>query len=255
MTETPRRDESEPTQRLPRTQSGYTDPAYANQAPYGPPYQPPPRPTQQLPPNSPYAYQPPPTEQFGAQYPPPPGGVPSEPPEPEGPGRGLWLWALAGLSVVIVIGLVIALVIVNSSQQETVVAPPGSAPEPSFTTSPPTTSRTPSTSRTPLPIPAPGTTTAPGEPVTPGQTETVVYDVAGDGRAINITYIDSGGVFQTEFNVILPWSKEVQLAAPAAQSASVSIINVGRELSCSISVDGTQIQQRSGSGLTICSPV
>ncbi|PRC48553.1 hypothetical protein C6A85_79260, partial [Mycobacterium sp. ITM-2017-0098] len=39
---------------------GYTDPAYASQAPYGPPYQPPqaPRPTEQLPAYSPYGSDP-----------------------------------------------------------------------------------------------------------------------------------------------------------------------------------------------------
>jgi hypothetical protein len=165
---------------------------------------------------------------------------------------------LAALSVVIVIGLVIALVIVNTSQQQTVVAPPTSPPEPSLSTAPSTTTRTPSTPRLPLPIPIPGmpgTTSTPGEPATPGVTETVVYNVTGTGRAINITYIDSGGMFQTEFNVILPWSKQVELSAPAEQSASVSIINVGREIGCSISINGVPLQERSGSGLTICSPV
>lgn len=253
-----RRDESDPTQQLPYEYPGYTDPAYANQTSYGPYYQAPPAPdqTQQLPPYSPYAYQPPTTEQFGAQY--PPGGAPPQPPEPpesDGSTSRLWLWALAALSVVVVIGLVIALVIVNTSQQQTVVAPPAAPPEPSFTTAPPTTTRTPSTPRLPLPIPIPGTTTAPGDSATPGATETVVYDVTGTGRAINITYIDSGGMFQTEFNVMLPWSKQVELSAPADQSASISIINVGREISCSISVNGVPLRQRSGSGLTICSPV
>ena len=62
-----------------------------------------------------------------------------------------------------------------------------------------------------------------------------------------------GGVLQTEFNVMLPWSKTVQLAQPAKDSASVSIINVGREVTCSITVSGVQVQQRSGCGLTICS--
>ncbi|MDT5183367.1 MAG: hypothetical protein QOI29_1525, partial [Mycobacterium sp.] len=85
-----------------------------------------------------------------------------------------------------------------------------------------------------------------------GATETVVYDVSGDGRAINITYVDTGGVLQTEFNVMLPWSKEVELAQPAENSASVSIINVGREVNCSITVNGVQVQQRTGAGLTIC---
>ncbi|UNB54790.1 MmpS family transport accessory protein [Mycolicibacterium sp. YH-1] len=249
-----RRDESDPTQQLPYEYPGYADPAYANQASYGPSYQAPPTPdqTQQLPPYSPHTYQPPPTEQFGAQY--PPAGQPPEPPEPEGPPTRLWLWALAALSVVIVIGLVIALVVVNTSQQETVVAPPTSPPEPSFTTAPPTTTLTPSAPRLPLPFPIPGPT-PPGGSATPGETETVVYNVTGTGRAINITYIDSGGMFQTEFNVMLPWSKQVELSAPAEQSASVSIINVGREIGCSISINGVPLQERSGSGLTICSPV
>ncbi len=259
MTDSPRRDEPDPTRQVPYGYGGYNDPAYANQASYGPSYQPAPPTdqTQQLPPYSPYAYQPPPTDQFGGYY--PPGGPPPDPPEPEEPNGRLWLWALAAVSVVIVIGLVVALVVVNSAEQQTVVAPPVSPPEPSARTAPSTTSRTPTTPRLPLPIPIPIPTQAPPTPpggtATPGATETVVYNVSGTGRAINITYIDSGSMFQTEFNVMLPWSKEVQLAAPASQSASISIINVGREISCSISVDGAQIQQRSGSGLTICSPV
>jgi len=79
-----------------------------------------------------------------------------------------------------------------------------------------------------------------------------MYNVSGDGRAINITYVDNGGLLQTEFNVMLPWSKEVQLPEPANASASISIINVGREVSCSITVNGVQVQQRTGAGLTIC---
>ena len=39
----------------------------------------------------------------------------------------------------------------------------------------------------------------------------MIYEVTGDGRAINITYVDTGSVLQTEFNVMLPWSKEVEL--------------------------------------------
>jgi hypothetical protein len=86
----------------------------------------------------------------------------------------------------------------------------------------------------------------------PGATETVVYDVTGEGRAINITYVDNGGLLQTEFNVLLPWSKEVQLPEPANASASISIINVGRDVNCSISVNGVMVEQRTGAGLTIC---
>ncbi len=103
-------------------------------------------------------------------------------------------------------------------------------------------------------LPAP---TVPSVPPTtgttaPGPTETVVYDVAGEGRAINITYVDNGGLLQTEFNVLLPWSKQVQLPAPANASASISIINVGREVNCSISINNALVEQRSGAGLTIC---
>jgi Mycobacterium membrane protein len=245
MTESPRRDGPEPTQRPPNSYPGYTDPAYASQAPYGPTYQPPAtnNPTEQLPAYSPYGYDPYATGQLGS----------GEPPQPDGPKAPRWLWLVAAIAVLLVLGLVIALVIINSSRQDTVVAPLPSLPEPSLTTRTPTTtpSRTPTVPVLPLPTqptrPSP-TTSAPS-----GATETVVYEVTGDGRAINITYVDTGGVLQTEFNVVLPWSKEVQLASPASASASVSIINVGREVSCSISVNGAQVQQRSGAGLTVCS--
>jgi hypothetical protein len=187
------------------------------------------------------------TGQYGAQYPP---EEPPQPPPPEGPKSPRWLWFVAGISVLMVIGLVIALVIVNSSRQQTVVAPLPSMTEPSFTTPTPTTSPRPTIPVFPLPtLPSTPSTTSPS---TPGATETVVYDVSGDGRAINITYVDTGGVLQTEFNVMLPWSKEVELAQPAEDSASVSIINVGREVSCSITVNGVQVQQRTRAGLTIC---
>jgi hypothetical protein len=244
MTDSPRRDGPEPREPI---HPGYTDPAYASQAPYGPTYPAPPAPTEQLPAYSAYGYDPYATGQYGPQYP------PGEPPPPEGPKSPRWLWLVAAIAVLTVIGLVIALVIVNSSRQQTVVAPLPSLSEPSTTRSAPTT-----TSRTPSPIfplptlPSTPSTTGPTSPSVPGATETVVYEVSGDGRAINITYVDSGGVLQTEFNVMLPWSKEVQLAQPAEDSASVSIINVGREVSCSIAVNGARVQQRTGSGLTIC---
>ncbi len=204
-------------------------------------------PTEQLPAYSPYGYDPYATGQYGPQYPP---GEPPQPPSSEGPNAPRWLWFVAGIAVLMVIGLVIALVIVNSSRQQTVVAPLPSMTAPSFTTPTPTT-----TSRTPLPVfPLPTLPSTPSTtgPSTPGATETVVYDVSGDGRAINITYVDTGGVLQTEFNVMLPWSKTVELAQPAEDSASVSIINVGREVNCSITVNGAQVQQRTGAGLTIC---
>ena len=251
MTDSPRREGPEPTQPVGNSYPGYTDPAYASQASYGPPYQAPyvPPPTERLPAYSPFGNDPYATGQYGAQYPP---GEPPQPP-PEGPKSPRWLWVVAGIAVLMVIGLVIALVIVNSSRQQTVVAPLPSMTEPSFTTPKPTT-----TSRTPIPVfplptlPSAPSTTGPTGPSTPGVTETVEYNVSGDGRAINITYVDTGGVLQTEFNVMLPWNKTVELAQPAKDSASVSIINVGHDVNCSITVNGVQVQQRTGAGLTIC---
>lgn len=235
----------------------YSDPAYASQAHYGPAYQPPPppRPTERLPAYSPYGADPYATGQYQPQYSQSHG---AEPP-PEEPKSPRWLWVVAGVAVVTIIGLVIALVIVNSSRQQTVVAPIPSQPEPSFTTptprTPTTTSRTPTTRpSTPL-LPLPTLPTTPTtETTVPGATDSVVYAVGGTGRAINVTYVDTGGLLQTEFNVTLPWTKEVSLSQPGERSASISIINVGRDVSCSISVNGVEVDERIGSGLTICSP-
>lgn len=146
--------------------------------------------------------------------------------------------------------------IVNSSRQQTVMAPAPAAPEPSFTTTrptPTTTSRPPRTSILPVPTPPSSPFTTPEQTTPSGATDTVVYTVSGTGRVINITYVDTGGLLQTEFNVMLPWTREVSLPRPAERSASVSIINVGREVTCSITVNGTQVQQRDGAGLTVCS--
>ena len=241
-----------------------TDPAYSGY--WGPPGQtgygvgypqgvpqgfpqgaPPTQPTQQLPPYW----------QTGVGYP----AGPPPPPEPQKkPSR--WLWAAAAAAVLLVVGLVLALVIVsNSSKDATVVAPPSTtlrtAPQPTTTptTRPPT--RTTSAMPAPLPIPteSPGPT-EPGLPATEGPpptgTEAVLYTVNGDGRAINITYVDNGGIMQTEFNVALPWSKEVSLQAPARTSASVAVVNIGRDVTCTVSVNGAQVRQRTGQGLTVC---
>lgn len=248
MTDTPRSGREEEPQGY--SYPGYSDPAYASQA-YGPTYQPPagPPPTERLPSYSPYGYDAYGTGQYSSAYPP---GEPDQPSPPDGPKSPRWLWVVAGIAVLTVIGLVIALVIVNTSQQQTVVAPPP-VQEPGFATPTPTTSYAPTVPRTTRPnapaVPTPSL--SPGR-TAPGVTQTVIYVVSGSGRAINITYVDTGAVLQTEFNVMLPWSKEVELSETAATTASVSIINVGREVNCSISVDGAVIQQRTGTGLTIC---
>jgi len=171
-----------------------------------------------------------------------------QPPPPGGPGPRMWLWVLAGVAVLLVIGMVAALFIVSGTEEQTVVAPPlaTATSTPRTTTSRPTTTTVPSSE---APTTGPSTT----ESVAPGATEQVVYNVTGSGKAINITYVDEGGVLQTEFNVMLPWSKTVQLAAPAKDSASVSIVTFGREVSCTITVAGAQVATRTGSALTVCS--
>lgn len=254
----------------PTESSGYppnTDPAYGQypaqywgQTYYGPGYSggepytggqhytgPVTQPTEQLPYWQPSGYQ---------QTPPPP------PPQP--PKSPRWLWALAAAATLLVAGLVLALVIVSSSSKDSKIAAP--VPQTTPTSRPTTSTRAPmptTTTRIPLPTttirPEPSTTTEPTTPILPGEpsttptgSETVVYTVIGEGRAINITYIDSGGVLQTEFNVALPWSKQVSLAAPAKNSASVTVVNVGRDVTCSVTVNGAQVRQRTGQGLTIC---
>ncbi len=251
MTESPRRDGSGQTE--PSGSSyplDYPDPAYANQPPYYGGYPaapgPTPNPTQQLPSYPPYGYDP----NAGGQPPgaptPPPGG-PTPPDDSDGREPRLWLWILAAVAVLVALGLVIALVIANGSRQETVVAPPPITPQPGFSTEPtaPTT-----TSRSPRPVPPPST--APPTATSPGPTETVTYEVTGEGRAINITYLDTGNMLQTEFNVPLPWTKQVELAQPATETASVSVVNFGPEVACTVTVDGVQTQHRTGSGITIC---
>lgn len=244
---------SEPGQRSDPAQAsdGYppnTDPAYSGQ--YGGQYWSPTYYGQAY--GMPGAPMAPPTEQLPPYWQPGPGYPPAPPPPP--PKSPRWLWIAAAAAVLVVAGLVLALVIVsNSTRQSTVVAPPTPP------TAPPSVRLTPA----PIPLPTlfPQPTGEPGLPPGPGPgtanqvPETVVYTVTGEGRAINITYVDTDGVMQTEFNVALPWKKEVILAAPARTSASVAVVNVGRDVTCSVTVDGAQVRQRTGRGLTICSGV
>lgn len=202
------------------------------------------------------AYQANPTQQLPPQYwqqdappkdEPPPGGPPRSP---------RWLWFVAGAAVLLVIGLVVALVIANGSlKQQTAIEPlppvtsTTVAPPTTRTTSPPTTTRKPPRTTTTTP---PGTTAPPGVPNTPGAMQTVVYNVAGDGRAISVMYMDAGDMIQTEFNVALPWTKQVSLSTSAVHPASVTVVNIGHEITCSVTVAGVQVRQRTGQGLTIC---
>lgn len=207
-----------------------------------------------------------PTEQLPAYWQPgggyPPSQPPSTPPPPPQPPKSpRWLWVAAGAAILLVVGLVFALVMVtNSARESKVVAPPQTTPR--LTTPTRVPSAPPTTTRIPVPTvtirPQPTQTAEPTIPLPPDETtgptrtETVVYTVTGQGRAINITYVDTGGIMQTEFNVALPWSKEVLLAVPAKRTASVAVVNVGRDVTCSVTVNGAQVRQRTGQGLTIC---
>jgi hypothetical protein len=257
MTDSPRRDGADPAQSHGNGHPRHHDPAYADQTPYGSPYQRPTgqQPTERLPPYQQYGYDPYAAGQYGPDYGP---GYTQGDPDQAPPGGGkspLWLWILAAAVVLLVIALVIALVLANSSRQQTVVAPAPSGPqatlEPTAPTTSPTRSSTPS--RTSTPVAPPPTSPSAGTPTeSTGATETVDYNVSGEGRVINITYTDTGGVPQTEFNVVLPWSKQVELPSPAESAARISIINVGRDVTCSVAIDGVKVEQSTGSGLTYC---
>ncbi|MHA7649166.1 MmpS family transport accessory protein [Mycobacterium sp. ML4] len=205
---------------------------------------------------SPGAPQPDPTQQLPPQY-----WQQGVPPQDEQPNEGSprsprWLWFLAGAAVLLVIGLVVALVIANGAlKQQTAIEP--LPPVPSTTLAPPTTRTTspPSTTRraprTTTTAP-PATTSPPGVPGTPGAMQTVVYSVSGEGRAISVMYMDAGDMIQTEFNVALPWTKQVSLSTSAVHPPSVTVVNIGHEITCSVTVAGVQVRQRTGQGLTFC---
>ena len=163
MTDSPRRDAPDPTQPLPYGYPGYTDPAYANQPPHGTYYQPPPsrEPTQQLPPYSPYALPGTPTHRKSVRPAVPTGRHAARATRPERPRtRGCGCGRSRRWSVLVVLGLVIALVIVNSSQQQTVVAPPHRADRTDFTTAHRPPRRAPTTTRPATPCADPATNDA-----------------------------------------------------------------------------------------------
>jgi hypothetical protein len=227
------------------------DPAYAEQAPYAPTYG-----GGYSPQWTPSLNETRPTDPLPASWQqgqPPPGELPPEglgSPPPRGPKSPRWLLIAAGTAVLLVVALVIALILANGAvKNQTAVPPlpamPGSTPE----TTTPTTRTSP---RSHFPLPPPSASTTPTETTGPAAMQNVVYDVSGDGRAISITYWDTGDVIQTEFNVALPWSKQVSLTQSAIHPASVTIINIGHNVTCTLTVDGVQVRQRVGAGITIC---
>lgn len=218
------------------------DPAYAGQVPMYPADYPPqvPNPTAQLP------------RQHWDPVQPPPVGPTGDGSPPEPPRFPAWLWLVAGAAVLLVVGMVIALVIANGSQRNSATVPPVT-PLPTAP-SVPIPTRTPTTTPTPRPT-APSTTATTPPPTTStttGVPETIVYKVTGTGKVLSIAYIDTGGVLKTDFNVTLPWSKQVTLTPPASTAAAVTVVNFGAQITCSLSVDGTQVREHTGSILTVC---
>jgi hypothetical protein len=228
------------------------DPAYADQARYAPTY------GAYAPQWAPGLNETNPTKRLPAYWqqqdqPPPGGGLPPEglaPPPPEGPRSPRWLWIAAAAAVLLVVALLSALVLTNGAIRDQTTVPPLPAMPSSESPTPSPSTRMPTTPRTRTPLPPPGAT-SPGTTV-PGALQNVVYNVDGDGRAISVTYWDTGDVIQTEFNVALPWSKQVSLSQSAAHPASVTIINIGHNVTCTLTVDGVQMRQRTGAGITIC---
>jgi hypothetical protein len=157
------------------------------------------------------------------------------------------LWIAAVAAVLLVVGSVIALILANGAiKTQTAVPPLPAMPGPSSNAPIPTTSRSPSATAGP-----PSDSGTPTETTPSAGAQAVVYSVTGEGRAISITYMDTGDVIQTEFNVSLPWSKQVSLSQSAVHP-SVTIVNIGHDVTCSVTVAGVQVRQRSGAGLTIC---
>lgn len=228
------------TQRIRQPYPPYADPAYSGQSFYSPPY---------YPGTSPNATATHPTDripQYWLHGQPPPDQL-TEEPSPRRPKAPRWLWIAAAAAVLLVAALVIALVVANGTARKQSEVPPlpamPSSPSPASTTP---TSPSPSASAS---APSSSESTPPTNAV---GMRTVDYNVTGEGRAISITYVDDDGIIQTEFNVVLPWSKEISLAASSSAKPNITIINIGHDVTCSVTVDGVDVNERTGAGLTVC---
>ena len=228
---------TEETRRIRQPYPQYVDPAYSGQSSYSPPY---------YAGSSPNANANHPTDkipQYWLDGQPPPDQPPGEP-TPGRPKAPRWLWIAAAAAVLLVLALVIALVLANGTagKQNAVPALPSPSTPPSSNPASPSPSASAS---------AP-TSTESSEPGNASAMQTVVYNVTGEGRAISITYVDDDGMMQTEFNVGLPWSKEISLPASGNAKANITIINIGHDVTCSLTVDGVEVNERTGVGLTVC---
>jgi hypothetical protein len=230
---------TEETRRIRQPYPQYVDPAYSGQSSYSPP---------SYPGSAPNANANHPTDkipQYWLHGQPPPDQPPEEP-TPRRPKAPRWLWIAAAAAVLLVSALVIALVLANGTARKQNEVPALPLPSPSNPPSSAPASPSPSASAS-----AP-TSTESSEPGNASAMQTVVYNVTGEGRAISITYVDDDGMMQTEFNVALPWSKEISLPASGNAKANITIINIGHDVTCSLTVDGVEVNERTGVGLTVC---
>lgn len=176
-------------------------------------------------------------QQYGSYGPPP-----QDPPPPRR-SNTFWLWVVGIGALVVIIALIATLVVLIQRQDEqpppTVIATPSTRT--STTTAPSVPSLPPIPSFTIPPIPV--------NPPTQGSqaaTETVVYEVSGRGPALNITYFDASGSLQMEFNVKLPWRKEVKLNSEQLTNAVVIAADFSHDVSCTLLVNGAQKSTTSG---------
>lgn len=197
------------------------------------------------------AYASPPAGQQWYQQPPtgaPTQRVGSEPPKP--PKKSpRWLFVVAGVAVLLVAAMAIALVIANNSaNKSTTDTASNGTPTARATFSTPSLAPSATTKTT-----SPVSPTSPTETTSSGGTETVVYSVTGEGQATSIAYMDTGGTLKTEFNVSLPWSQEVTLTSDESDSATVTVFSTGKEVTCTLTVNGSQVSEHSGSLVVLCS--
>ncbi|MBB4855130.1 hypothetical protein HNP40_002522 [Mycobacteroides chelonae] len=175
-------------------------------------------------------------QQYGSYGPPP------KDPEPPRRSNTFWLWVVGIGALVVIVALIITLFVLIQRQDD---RPPTVVATPSTRTS---TTTVPSRLTIP-PIPSFTIPPIPVDPPTQGSqaaTEAVVYEVGGHGPALNITYFDASGSLQMEFNVKLPWRKEVKLNAKQVTNAVVIAADFSHDVSCSLVVNGTQKSTTSG---------
>ncbi|MBN9741981.1 hypothetical protein DMP23_12815 [Amycolatopsis sp. A1MSW2902] len=80
-------------------------------------------------------------------------------------------------------------------------------------------------------------------------TRTVVYELAGEDVAHNLTYVATGGDLEQQAEVRLPWSVTVQRKAPAEQPVFSSLVAQSTgALLCRIRVDGQVVAEKSVAG-------